>query len=141
MQCTITARKVLWLSIFLMGATSYSEEVDQQLQLDEASDAVYNYFGRFDSNEPLTGYGTGGYGDATTADFNLRVCSSKEETGINCTADDPDAGYMEWRFIKHLGWRKFSRYGTARKDWWDYKKTLRWPFGRYQTFGYNRWDW
>jgi hypothetical protein len=79
----------------------------------------------------------GGYGDPPSQSFNLRVCGQGERDGANCTASNPDANYQEWRFVPNLGWSKFSRYGAARMDWWNFKKTIRWPFGRYQTFGYN----
>jgi hypothetical protein len=121
----------------LLSISSISES--RELNLDEASDAVNTYFGSFHRNDALTGYGTGGYGDPLTANFNQNVCRSGETDGKNCTARDPDLGIAQWRFIRNIGWRKFSAYGVARKDWWEYKRTLGWPFSNYQKFGWNWW--
>lgn len=84
-----------------------------------------------------TGYGSGGYGDPTAANFNLNVCTSPTQDQSNCTAAYPDSGRLEWRFIKNIGWRKFSPYGAARKDWLEYRKSLRWPFFRFNPYGQN----
>ncbi len=125
------------LSLAITSA-SFARSDDQELNLNETSDA-YNYWGGFSRNAPLTGYGTGGYGDITRADFNPNVCGAGDRDGVNCTAYDPDLAIAEWRFIRNIGWRKFTAYGAARKDWWDFKKTQRWPFTNYQKYGYNWW--
>lgn len=99
-------------------------------------DQGYGQFMNYGDNPAYglgTGYGSGGYGDALNANFNLKACSSSSQNENNCTSEEPDAGEYEWRFIKNLGWRKFSKYGAARKDWWDYKKNLGWPF--HPTYG------
>ena len=123
------------LAVVLTGMHA-SAETDEALNLDEASDS-YNYFGRYGQYPKLTGYGTGGYGDPTQPNFNLNVCASGQASGDQCTEFNPETGHTEWRFVRNLGWRKFTTYGAARKDWWEYKQTQRWPFNRYQTFGWN----
>ena len=72
-----------------------------------------------------TGYGMGGYGDASLG--TIQACTEHTVDRSNCS-NDPGSGPLEWRFIKNLGWRKFTPYGAATKDWWDYKKTIGWPF-------------
>lgn len=101
--------------------------------------ANLNYFGRYSSSPHYIGYGSGGYGDPLTADFNLNVCRHPQKTGPTCTAEDPDLSIYQWRFVRNIGWRKFSRYGAARKDWWEYKRQQGWPFTNYQKYGYNWW--
>ena len=122
---------------FLLSITAISESNDE-LDLDEVVDAN-NYFGGYHRNDALTGYGTGGYGDPLTVDFNQNVCKPGEKEGPNCTARDPDLGIAQWRFVRNIGWRKFTAYGAARKDWWEYKRTLGWPFSSYQKYGWNWW--
>lgn len=78
---------------------------------------------------PHTGYGTGGYGDPMIANFPLKACTTRTVDQTNCTLNYPDSDF-EWRYINNLGWRKFSGSGAARKDWWDFKHTLNWPFHR-----------
>jgi hypothetical protein len=128
--------------VLLISFTARAEEADE-LNLDEAIDAVVansslNYFGRYYRNQPLTGYGTGGYGDPRFANFSLNVCGAGEVDGPNCSSN-PDGGNTNWRFIRGIGWRKFSDFDAARKDWWDYKKTIGWPFNEYAKRGWNWW--
>jgi hypothetical protein len=75
-----------------------------------------------------TSYGQGGFGDASNISPNKKICTASMVDQSTCTADYPDASEQEWRFIKGIGWRKFTKYGAARKDWWDYKKTFDRPF-------------
>ncbi|HXW53199.1 MAG TPA: hypothetical protein VEL47_03735 [Myxococcota bacterium] len=103
---------------------------------DGAYDPRYNvgpYFSRYyGQNLGISDrYGRGGYGDPNYQGFNLSVCNSTTVDLQNCMSHDPDALNLEWRFIKNLGWRKFNRYGAARKDWWSFKKNFNyWPTPR-----------
>lgn len=125
----------------LFVAACTAQASNDELTLDQAGD-LFGYYGGFNygyggygaaHNQGLGArYGMGGYGDAATANNSLKVCTASD-LSRNCYADNPDAGELEWRFIKNLGWRKFTKYGAARKDWWDYKKTLGWPF--HSTYG------
>lgn len=124
---------------FLLWTALSAQAHNDELVLDEAVD-LFGYYGGFNYGYGGygaaglgVGYGMGGYGDANNANFSLKVCAAKAVDSKNCTADNPDTGELEWRFIKNLGWRKFTKYGAARKDWWDYKKTLGWPF--HSTYG------
>lgn len=89
----------------------------------------FGYYGY----EPFTGgsirYGDGGYGDSQYVHFNPNVCVSNGQQ--NCTAVDPDAYRLEWKFIPNIGWRKMAPYSAARKDWWDYKRSVPLPFNYY----------
>jgi hypothetical protein len=85
-----------------------------------------NSYSPYDGNYGLQGgYRTRGYGDKNYVNFNLNVCTSSAAGQRNCTAGYPDGDKLVWRFIGGLGWRKFSPYGAARKDWSDYKKIVR----------------
>lgn len=97
------------------------------------------YYGGFNSG--LNGWGAGfnahdyRYGNKDLVDFNLNVCRGDEQE--NCTADYPH-DELVWRFVNGLGWRKMSRFGAARKDWWDYSKTWLRSYRRYQRPPYWR---
>lgn len=128
MQCTYFVMKwalvLLWLS-----APVFSENFDDetQLNLDETSDQIFNYgLGR--RHAPLTGYGSGGYGDPLIANGSLNVCQNGEQSSAYCTSSEPDLRVSQWRFITGIGWRKFTAYGAARKDWWEFKQQIGSPF-------------
>lgn len=71
-------------------------------------------------------YGDGGFGDKNVANFNLKACVYANQK--DCTAQPPGTGEYEWRYIDKIGWRKMETYGAARKDWWDFKKSVPLPF-------------
>jgi hypothetical protein len=127
------------LILGMIGNITIASEED--INLDDIVDGVVSnnaYWGegRHRSIGPYrnflgTGYGRGGYGDPLYTNVNLNVCQSDTVDLSKCTPNDPDAGQYQWRFITNIGWRKFAPYGAARKDWWDYKRTIGWPFNGY----------
>lgn len=131
-------KSIIWISrtliiIFISIGTNAYKQDDRNLNLEtEDSYGSYGFGNGFygHGGYGLTGYGSGGYGDPTVAPFNLRVCTSRTVDQSKCTNDYPETEPLEWRFIKNIGWRKFTPYGAARKDWSDFKKTIGWPFNR-----------
>jgi hypothetical protein len=84
-------------------------------------------------NQPFYGANASSYNQSHNYSANSMICNPSTVDYSKCLETDPDGGQLEWRFIRNLGWRKFTKYGAARKDWWDYKKTLGWPF--HPTYG------
>lgn len=126
------------LALGIVAGLSSCADVDADLNLADSTNS-FSYFpqgvtGRIGYGL-RTGYGMGGYGDANRPGSNFTVCSNRAVDRRNCTAESPNNGPLQWRFIKNVGWRKFSPYDAARKDWWDYKKTLYWPFNRLRPDG------
>jgi hypothetical protein len=76
---------------------------------------------------PGINYGLGGYGDPLHANFSTLVCPL-DAVDTWCTPGNPDENMLFWRFIENIGWRKFTPYGAARKDWWEFKAILGYPF-------------
>lgn len=84
-------------------------------------------FGQYQPNSGMSvRFNDGGYGDRNYANFNLNACTHSKQQ--NCTAEEPNAGEYEWRFLRDIGWRKMATYDAARKDWWDYKRSVPLPF-------------
>lgn len=115
---------------------------------DPAGYGPWDAYGPWDDYPPLdlglgigTGLGAGGYGDPNRAGFDLEVCKNKDQK--NCTRDYPDSTDYEWRYIEYVGWRKFSRFGANRKDWWDLKRFFGYPHWGYRNYGsyYNDFYW
>ncbi len=132
--------KILTGLMFLACFASFADVDDEAgLNLDSYTDFATDYFGSYYPSQHLTGYGTGGYGDPLSSPYSLNVCGSGNTSSSFCTSEAPDTRISEWRFIPSIGWRKFSGYGAMRKDWWDFKKTQRWPFSWQQKHGYNWW--
>lgn len=140
---------LLGIFILLAGTFAVGNHADEDLTLKETSD-FFSYYtpgpGRGPSGNNYgysTLYGMGGYGDPLYTNTKLSVCNSRVNRD-NCTTYDPDEGLDEWRFVKDLGWRKFSRYGAARKDWWDYKRSTGWPVVRdypnYDFYNYYKYN-
>lgn len=135
--------RLVWVVLGLViaqGARSSAEMV-HDLSLEDSVNAFgylsywdYGYYAQTYFGQPgiSTGYGMGGYGDSANAQ-GLQVCNPWLVDQSKCTTKNPDAGQEEWRFVKDMGWVKLSKYSAARKDWWDYKRTLGWPF--HTTYG------
>lgn len=113
------------------------EYEESRVPFPEGSIGDYNYRGQgfgidynYQSFMPYGGqsvrFGAGGYGDPNYINFSPAVCQGMNQQ--NCTANDPDAGSLQWRFVKNIGYRKMDNYGAARKDWWDYKRSVPLPF-------------
>lgn len=131
--------RVIFLLCCTAGSLAHADEFAADFDLNLTT-AVDGWVRERSISRMGTGYGLGGYGDAGSVGYSLNVCSSKQVDQTNCSVDNPDGDQLFWRFIHGIGWRKFTRYGAAQKDWADYKKTLPWRSFAWQLFNNpSRW--